>query len=90
MKTLPFQIAFPYHRLPKWKNTPISRSYMHETPVSRQNYAKEQLKEAHAMSALWSMITQCALSLALIIGALLAIWLVYKHKDQLLSDSNDS
>ncbi|MFC5452203.1 hypothetical protein [Paenibacillus aestuarii] len=42
------------------------------------------------MGTLWNLITQHWLSIALIIGALLAIWFVYKHKDQLLSDSNDS
>ncbi|MEW9701914.1 hypothetical protein [Paenibacillus sp. SI8] len=41
------------------------------------------------MNTLWSTLSPYWLSIALIVGALAAIWYVYKHKDKLM-DKNDS
>ncbi|WP_275901718.1 hypothetical protein [Paenibacillus sp. SYP-B3998] len=41
------------------------------------------------MNNLWQLLTHHWLSIALILGALVAVWYVYKHKDKLLMDSSD-
>ncbi|WP_283214721.1 hypothetical protein [Paenibacillus sp. HWE-109] len=41
------------------------------------------------MHNLWNFVSQEWLSLVLIVGVLVAVWFVYKHKDKLIRGTND-
>ncbi|WP_268633809.1 hypothetical protein [Paenibacillus alginolyticus] len=42
------------------------------------------------MNTFWSFISHHWLSIALIVGVLLALWSVYKHRDKLLRNTDDN